>query len=484
MWIIHNSNFGNVIQVKYENPESDIHRVEVYHNPRNGQWMAQVLVSTSLYRQALEEELLASGIPPNIVSLESTSQMCSFSSNNMGAIVNFIKIIKSKIPDFQAIEADITQRLRIDLNQSYITPRWTVSNIMTGTTGDLINYRIANPDSIINKITLGKNEGRSSWIIQAYAYTPEHKQAFQAAITASGFPQNWIKIYDREPGQPFTLLFGNTATMANFLKIIKPLTQHFEDIEAEIYQKLNIDLNQEYPMPVVEPAPIRTATSLIVEQMISPSSIINNGTFNTPIRLVPVGLSETDLRILRQSVRPRIPAQPVVPRGITLGSHGVEFNRTGFGFFESSTQDDFNFGHANPVVNRTPHLTPFPYFFGGTRVNIGQPLAQPQCPTNLTSEKNAGRMENIENFSPTEIPDHYKCPLSLTIMTDPVYLPGDTTQQRFERSWITAWLNQKGTHPTTRERFQSNVLVSDAELKQEINEFIQTAETAVRRQLS
>lgn len=46
MWTIHNSSFGNVIQVRYENPESDIHQVEVYKNSRNSQWMVKVLVST------------------------------------------------------------------------------------------------------------------------------------------------------------------------------------------------------------------------------------------------------------------------------------------------------------------------------------------------------------------------------------------------------------------------------------------------------
>jgi hypothetical protein len=61
-------------------------------------------------------------------------------------------------------------------------------------------------------------------------------------------------------------------------------------------------------------------------------------------------------------------------------------------------------------------------------------------------------------------------------MSDPVYLQDDRTAQRFERSWISKWLKDHGTHPSTRKSFELTALKSDAELKSKIDEFMQNVE--------
>ena len=117
-------------------------------------------------------------------------------------------------------------------------------------------------------------------------------------------------------------------------------------------------------------------------------------------------------------------------------------------------------------------------FFSPTRHVSYPSLAQAQFPTGVTSGNNAKKIENITNFPTDTIPAEYICPLSLSIMSDPAYIQGDVTGQRFERSWIIAWLNEKGSHPTTRVKFRSGLLQLDVELKQAINHFIQAAEIA------
>lgn len=72
------------------------------------------------------------------------------------------------------------------------------------------------------------------------------------------------------------------------------------------------------------------------------------------------------------------------------------------------------------------------------------------------------------------IPDEYKCPLSQCIISDPVYLLGDTTKQPFERSWITTWLNTNHTHPITRKLFGVDCIQPHDALKISIDAFMQS----------
>lgn len=98
-------------------------------------------------------------------------------------------------------------------------------------------------------------------------------------------------------------------------------------------------------------------------------------------------------------------------------------------------------------------------------------------PTDVSLGPNAQKLSDL-NFPDETIPVEYRCPLSLAIMSDPVCLEGDETERRFERSWITKWLKDHGTHPTTRQAFELTALQSDGELTTKINEFVQNAESS------
>ena len=65
-----------------------------------------------------------------------------------------------------------------------------------------------------------------------------------------------------------------------------------------------------------------------------------------------------------------------------------------------------------------------------------QSVPHPMPSSGLNAEKLADK--------DIEIPSEYCCCLSLSIMTDPVYLLNDPTEARFERDWITKWLTFLG----------------------------------------
>lgn len=124
-----------------------------------------------------------------------------------------------------------------------------------------------------------------------------------------------------------------------------------------------------------------------------------------------------------------------------------------------------------------------PTFFSRRRTEISNdvnwPLARSESAASvvIVPKSNAEKLEEIPNFSMESILEKYICPISLSIMTDPVYILGDNkTTQRFERRLIAQWLREHGTHPTTRDPFSEDALQSDDILRNNINKFVQIAE--------
>lgn len=124
-----------------------------------------------------------------------------------------------------------------------------------------------------------------------------------------------------------------------------------------------------------------------------------------------------------------------------------------------------------------------PTFFSRRRTEIlndvNWPLARSESTASvvIVPKSNAEKLEEIPNFSMESILEKYICPISLSIMTDPVYILGDNkTTQRFERRFIAQWLREHGTHPTTRDPFSEDALRSDDILRNKINKFVQIAE--------
>ncbi len=98
---------------------------------------------------------------------------------------------------------------------------------------------------------------------------------------------------------------------------------------------------------------------------------------------------------------------------------------------------------------------------------------------NATKLQNSGfSEENLSAEEKEKYNDKYCCPLSLLVMDDPVYfktdVEGENGKQRFERRFITKWLTEgAGTHPITRKKALVSDLESDAELKSEIEAFVE-----------
>ena len=70
-----------------------------------------------------------------------------------------------------------------------------------------------------------------------------------------------------------------------------------------------------------------------------------------------------------------------------------------------------------------------------------------------------------------------RCPITCEQITDPVYIVGDPTGTRFERSAITAWLSSHNNNPITRSYCTTSYLRSDEELSRFISEHSETRTT-------
>lgn len=272
---------------------------------------------------------------------------------------------------------------------------WAILSVNNGT-----QYLNSNPDSTIQKIHLSLSQNGDR-VIYVTASSPEHRRELDTMIRNARLPANNIMI-GISPEMPHRLQSANISILANFMKIVKPLSVNFEEIEPDISQMLGIDLHQEYVMPISERRRV-----VIPAGRANPSPAIGHllGQIGAPH--IPVG---------------RVNPSPAI--GHILGQMGV-----------------------------------FP-----------QP--QPVFPQDLTTGNNDALLAAI-NFS-GEIPLEYTCPLSLAIMTDPVFDRDDPTETRFERSWIIETLRRNPIHPLTREPFVPASLLSDVQLKDEIDNFVQT----------
>ena len=142
----------------------------------------------------------------------------------------------------------------------------------------------------------------------------------------------------------------------------------------------------------------------------------------------------------------------------------------GFGLTLPDEDDYLSQGLGNNRNNTSESTVPAGIFFS----QIG--FYAPQKEATSNAEKINGILED-EN-----IPENYFCPLTMSIMTDPVYLPNDVTKKVFERSSITRWLSEKSaTHPSRtgphpfnpNARFSATDLLPENNLKKAIDAFVE-----------
>ncbi len=94
--------------------------------------------------------------------------------------------------------------------------------------------------------------------------------------------------------------------------------------------------------------------------------------------------------------------------------------------------------------------------------------------------QNAKTLSELANFDITGIPEEFCCSVSQEIMDDPVYDPAHP-QYKFERQWIERSLQNKAENPFTRTPLCIDHLVSDGQLKSEIEAFVQNAKDALKQ---
>jgi len=83
-----------------------------------------------------------------------------------------------------------------------------------------------------------------------------------------------------------------------------------------------------------------------------------------------------------------------------------------------------------------------------------------------------------KNGERDDVPENYLCPISQTIMKDPVIVA--ETGHTYERSKIADWLKQHNTDPLTKINLKSRALVENIALRNAIEDFMKT-ETKPRR---
>lgn len=84
---------------------------------------------------------------------------------------------------------------------------------------------------------------------------------------------------------------------------------------------------------------------------------------------------------------------------------------------------------------------------------------------------NAEKISEL-GISDEAIPEEFICPLSLSIMTDPVRLKDDPSGIVFERAFIEHWIHISHCHPLTRQSIALSNLQPDFELKAQIDAYI------------
>ena len=73
-----------------------------------------------------------------------------------------------------------------------------------------------------------------------------------------------------------------------------------------------------------------------------------------------------------------------------------------------------------------------------------------------------------DDFAFVDVPDHFCCPLTLDIMTDPVV---DHEGNTFERAAIEAWIREHETSPITRSPLQVGNLTPNRVLRNIIEQY-------------
>lgn len=117
------------------------------------------------------------------------------------------------------------------------------------------------------------------------------------------------------------------------------------------------------------------------------------------------------------------------------------------------------------------YLQQFPQDEREEKLNQINPLLLPPLISlkDALSSPNADKLGDLD----TDVPENFVCGITGLIMTNPASLDGDPTNARFEKTAISKWVRDKGTHPLDpSSTYSLDQLKEDFKLKQEINVWI------------
>lgn len=343
------------------------------------------------------------------------------------------------------------------------------------------DWTIESDDAYLKRIYL-TSQTNNIWRIDVYKV---HSNSWVISVFVSNYAVG-KSLYNAalEVGVPlwndtsccYSLKTVNTAVIVNFINLLKKNVTNFSSIENNLCELLAIDLNQQCTSPSWVKYINRNNFSYLTAKSDSIVKCIdiydNNDLWLIKIFLskpenkqtlkdviVASGYKETYLDNQDSYDNPLIVRERKVSIIANL-MQKIKSLSCDFNEIEEEVAEIFgiDFDQNYPVQLSSSAKTTIN---NNSNVNSTQSFtfyAQSGTYFSVNLKTNAEKTDGIINDE--DIPTQYKCPLTLSIMTDPVCLPDDATKSVFERKAITKWLNQTGTHPLSRVPFSASSLQS------------------------
>ena len=247
------------IETRYLNHDSDIDVIILFSIDKP-KWLITALTKKNFDFQAFKRELISLGFSADFVAshiMKGKGIKIELNTSSLTAIATLMKAIKSKSSGFEDIEQEISQKLGIDLTQTYPPLYWIQRVSLFSSL-----YYNNSADSVIKEIRLDKSTRwkDDSIYIKITTTTPiEYLRLFQALLAAD-IPTVVLKDSSAEENTiAFQCLHG-CSSIVRFMQVIKPSVLHFDDIEADLCKELKI--NPPQLQPVVSTHSIFTQTNV------------------------------------------------------------------------------------------------------------------------------------------------------------------------------------------------------------------------------
>ncbi|MDF1827018.1 MAG: RNA polymerase sigma factor region1.1 domain-containing protein [Legionellaceae bacterium] len=465
----------NRIAVVYQNPFASIVLLRI--NKLDSDWIIHFRPSCDDTQNTIRELLDEAGLGGSALQYNAHDKTFVLRSDTTAPIIYLINLISLFMQNFSEIKEEISSLLEVDFAQHISNFNWIRASNHPGSTS--LKYFSRYQDFAVTEI--GINPAGSVWKVEIKTPTLRQKELINATLRAANFP---LELIDFLSESDCTLRLTSTdfQMIATFVHILKEHARHFEEIEAEICQQLGIDLNQAlnadelariYPETGGGEVPVGedddsfldilrrvTTNDFTLENRIEEIIVPRELRFENEARQGMIVGVNALAEATQETQGPRgrnIVLEHAYGSPLSQANHRTNRQRffnhqPGFGFTVSDDRDYFV--HSSPRIFATP---------------------APELASLSNAEKIKGFVED------DVIPKDYICPLTLSIMTDPVSLRNDVTKAKFERSAIARWLSEQsirnpsrtGPHPLNPSaRFTINDLVPELALKNEIDSFV------------